>query len=52
VFCVGVFCGSVCVCVCVVLYIVFSYALFVRAYQIFLVSACQSAGCTCVISCV
>jgi hypothetical protein len=48
VFCVGMFCGSdlftgVCVCACVVLYIVFRYALFVCAYHMCLVSACQSA---------
>jgi hypothetical protein len=42
VFCVGdLFTGVVCM--CIVLYIVFSYALFIFAYCMFLVSACQSA---------
>jgi hypothetical protein len=52
---VSVLCWFLCgVVVCfqvyrIVLYIVFSDTLFVHSYHIFLVSACQSAGYTCVI---
>jgi hypothetical protein len=48
---VAVYCGGdlfigVCVCMCVV------HCLVRHAYFIFLVSACESAGSTCVICCV